>query len=80
MSRELENQCVDCGLPCLGISCPYRKVEMIYCDLCGDAAIYRIRDQDLCEVHTRKILQDEFNDLTVGEEAKVLGVKLDSLG
>ena len=36
MSRRIENHCVDCGLPCLGSSCPYRNVPVDYCDDCGD--------------------------------------------
>ena len=33
---KYENECVDCGLPCLGSSCPYRRVPHIYCDRCGE--------------------------------------------
>ena len=33
-----ENQCVDCGLPCLGSTCIYRNVRVLYCDGCGDEA------------------------------------------
>ena len=32
---KTENECVDCGLPCLGKSCPYTHVTRIYCDRCG---------------------------------------------
>lgn len=35
MRRE-ENDCVGCLLPCLGRYCPYRCVEHIYCDNCGE--------------------------------------------
>lgn len=31
----IENDCVDCGLPCIGNACPYRNVERHYCDRCG---------------------------------------------
>ena len=36
--RKEENDCVSCpaGVPCLGKSCPIRRVERIYCDNCGD--------------------------------------------
>lgn len=47
---KYENECVDCGLPCLGSSCPNRNVKRIYCDKCGDEAehIYYFDDQELC--------------------------------
>lgn len=31
-----EDRCVDCGLPCLGSSCPNRNVPVYVCDDCGD--------------------------------------------
>ncbi len=31
-----ENECVDCGLPCLGNACPYRNVARRYCDKCKE--------------------------------------------
>ena len=33
---EITNECVDCGLPCLGNSCQYRNVKRYYCDSCGE--------------------------------------------
>lgn len=30
------NECVDCGLPCLGQACPNRNVIHKECDICGD--------------------------------------------
>ena len=32
---KYENECVCCGLPCLGSSCPYTNVKHLYCDECG---------------------------------------------
>jgi hypothetical protein len=32
---RIENECVDCGLPCLD-SCKYKNVPHLYCDKCGD--------------------------------------------
>lgn len=44
-----ENDCVDCGLPCLGVACPYRRVAHYYCDECGDeTTIYYFDDEELC--------------------------------
>ena len=47
-----ENHCVDCGLPCLGSTCPHRNVEVVYCDHCGEVIDYEIYDvdgEDWCE-------------------------------
>ena len=36
---RIENHCCDCaspGYPCLGSSCPNRRVEVHYCDQCGE--------------------------------------------
>lgn len=44
-----ENDCVDCGLPCMGDSCPYRNVKHYYCDHCGDEEeLYWFEDEQLC--------------------------------
>lgn len=46
---KYENECVDCGLPCLGNSCPNRRVPRYYCDKCGDEAkLYYFDDEELC--------------------------------
>ena len=33
--QKIENDCVGCGLPCLGNSCPHRNAVHLYCDKCG---------------------------------------------
>ena len=46
-----ENQCVDCGLPCFS-SCPYKNVEVHYCDHCDAEMyeeIYQVDGEELCE-------------------------------
>lgn len=44
-----ENECVDCGLPCLLQSCPYWAVTRFYCDECGDESkLYWWNGQQLC--------------------------------
>lgn len=56
---KVENQCVDCGLPCLGSSCSYRNVEVYYCDRCGNECgdeVYDVDGTDLCEY----CLKDQF--------------------
>jgi hypothetical protein len=30
------NECVDCGLPCMGKACPHQNVIHKECDICGD--------------------------------------------
>lgn len=47
---RIENDCVDCGLPCLGRSCPLTSVKHFYCDECGDeTTLYRFYDgEELC--------------------------------
>lgn len=46
-----ENECVSCGLPCLGNMCPNRNVKRLYCDKCGDEAetLYEYDGMELCE-------------------------------
>ena len=52
--KKIENHCCDCaapGYPCLGSSCPNRKVEVHYCDKCGEELeeIYEVECEELCE-------------------------------
>lgn len=80
MSRKYENQCVDCGLPCLGNSCRYRNVPVDYCDECGsEYAEYRIDGEDLCEDCVKEQIRDAFNDLTLSEQAELLDIDLDTI-
>lgn len=49
MARVITNDCVDCGLPCIGNSCPYRNVIHYYCDNCGDEnQLYYFDGKELC--------------------------------
>lgn len=50
--RVTENGCVDCGLPCIGNSCPNRNVTTLYCDDCGceEEKLYEFEGLELCEV------------------------------
>lgn len=46
---KIENECVNCGLPCLGSSCPNRQVKHFYCDKCGEEeTLYCLDGQELC--------------------------------
>ena len=47
---SVENECVDCGLPCIHESCTYYKVVRYYCDCCNDEveSLYYFDGQELC--------------------------------
>lgn len=46
---EFENECVDCGLPCIYESCKYYKVARFYCDECGnEGELYWFDGEQLC--------------------------------
>lgn len=54
MSVRYENHCCDCavpGYPCLGSSCPNRRVEVHYCDRCGEELdnINEHENKELCD-------------------------------
>ncbi len=39
MAKRIENHCCDCAVPaypCRGSLCPNRRVEVHYCDRCGE--------------------------------------------
>lgn len=55
---KLENDCVCCGLPCLGNDCPHRNVPHFYCDECGDETdLYHFDDEQLCMSCIKKRLE-----------------------
>lgn len=75
--RKIENQCVDCVLPCIGNSCPHKNVKVDYCDECGDeGAKYRMNGEDLCYDCAKNRLIEDFQNLTFPEQSKMLGVNL----
>lgn len=45
-----ENECVDCGLPCIYESCPYWAVTRFYCDCCSneEEQLYWWGNEQLC--------------------------------
>lgn len=46
---EVTNECVDCGKPCLGNACPYKRVTRFCCDRCGEeGALYHYDGEELC--------------------------------
>lgn len=51
---RIENHCCDCavpGYPCRGSSCPNRRVEVHYCDICDTELddIYDVDGREVCE-------------------------------
>ena len=50
---KYEDQCCGCavpGYPCLGSSCSYRHVPVIYCDVCGNEMYDDVDGEDRCDV------------------------------
>ena len=46
--QRIENDCVDCGLPCIA-SCPYKNAVHYYCDHCGEEEeLYEYEGEELC--------------------------------
>ena len=75
MSVKYESFCVGCrpDLHCLGAACPYHAPSPVfYCDICEEAAEYRIDGNDLCEDHAKEYLVELFKGLTVKEMAELL--------
>lgn len=47
--KIIENECVDCGLPCID-TCPYKNVVRYYCDKCGEeSTLYHYDNYEICE-------------------------------
>lgn len=68
---EYVNECVGCaevGLPCMGRSCPNRRVPHYYCDECGEEAVLSEYDgmELCCKCYAR--LTGEAGDGEEGEE------------
>ena len=76
-----ENHCCDCAVPsypCLGSSCPYINVPVYYCDICDNDtyANYEIDEKYYCEKHIKEYINENFNELSLSEQAEILNIKL----
>lgn len=61
----IDNECVDCGLPCLYTACPYYKVVRFFCDECETEVedLYYFGTEQLCADCVLKQLEKvEFED------------------
>ena len=55
---SVENECVDCGLPCLYESCPYWAVKRYYCDECGEEdKLFYFDGREMCIHCVEKLLE-----------------------
>lgn len=78
--ERIENRCVNCGFPCMGDLCPNRNVRVIYCDSCDcENAEYKWDGLDYCTECTEEFLQQQFDDLTILEKARLLEQNITSL-
>lgn len=61
--KKYIDECVDCGAsPCLGRSCPYRHIEVDYCDECGaEETAYIINGKSFCERCAAKEFKRQFD-------------------
>ena len=66
--KKIENECVECGLPCLGDSCPYKEVIRFYCDRCEEEeTLYHYGNEELCKECLLEELLEEF-EIVEGSE------------
>ena len=55
--KIIEDECCDCGLPCIGNSCKYKNVERFYCDKCNEEdTLYEYNGRELCLDCIKKLL------------------------
>ena len=81
---RIENHCVGCppNMGCMGHSCPYRDVEVHYCDNCGeeipydDYERYTDGDYEYCEDCYNEQNEDDYDEAEEPEEflEKYIGV------
>ena len=75
--RRTESGCVDCGLPCIGSACGHYRVTVFVCDDCGeDGAEYVVDGDELCEECARIRLDEAFHELSMAEQADLVGVEI----
>ena len=88
---KYENQCVECGLPCLQTSCPWTHVEVHYCDECEkNEADYTVGDSEFCAGCLDKIMNKQLEGILeylaelfakkpLAAKAEVLGINAEKI-
>lgn len=64
--RRIENHCCDCAVPaypCMGSQCPYRNVEVIYCDECTS----EIERNEVMYYKNKEVCEECYDELTKKE-------------
>lgn len=62
---KIENDCVDCGLPCIGISCRYSRATHYYCDRCKVECdtLYDWYGEELCKNCYIESKEEDMNEV-----------------
>ena len=61
--KQIEDRCVDCGLPCIGSRCPHRNVEVHHCDNCDvelSDEFYVVDGEEVCEDCLKDMFRKEW--------------------
>lgn len=74
--KTTKSGCVDCVLPCIGNTCPYYRISVYECDMCGDPAEYHINDEDFCPACAEEIIEEEWGWLTIEEKGELLKLNI----
>lgn len=59
-----ESDCVSCGFPCIGTTCPHYRVARLECDSCGEEVeklYYGMSGKQLCS----KCVLDDLEEVEV---------------
>lgn len=73
-----EDKCVGCGIPCMRTGCPYVRVPICFCDLCGSSeGEYRIEGVDMCKSCAGFYLTEQFKKLSPQEQAEALDIPIE---
>lgn len=88
---KIENQCVECGLPCIQTACPWTHVEVHYCDECQKSeADYKVGENEYCSSCVDKLLNEQLRNIfdyfieifrhkSVAVKSDILGVDLQKM-
>ena len=83
--KQRRSDCLACGLPCLGRSCPHHLVDRILCDFCLEYeheetdAKYRLDGIDLCESCLYDAVIDYVKEMSISEIKEKLGLNIERI-